>query len=71
MTDYKATVALFCRLGLEFEETFENGERYGIEGQVTKITLSTGHPKIKGYNGFASTYLFNNQGDFVELHIWE
>jgi hypothetical protein len=66
MTDLERFKELFNSVGVEFEVTKTN------EAGDHLVSLEAGkQPKVDGYNGFAAVFMFDFEGKFRELGVWE
>jgi hypothetical protein len=67
MTDLDKFLELIKGFGLEF-----NKYEFEISGvKTTTIEFSTDMNKVNGYTGFSTDFLFDNEGKFLELGIYE
>lgn len=67
MTDFQKVMSLFDELGIEYKKMeHENGLSLEmvVDGSKKQST-------VRGYNGFASAYMFDSSGKFISLTIWE
>ncbi len=64
MSDIEKLMELFTEFGIEFT-TGVTHEGYD------RILCSEGKAKIDGYNGFYTTFEFDENGKFKEMGAWE
>ena len=72
MNDYEKFVALVNEFGIPFtENTIQNCASDNGNKVVELMTGEGNQPKLKGYNGFASHWVFDKDGKFVAIYHWE
>jgi hypothetical protein len=72
MTDREALEQLLERFGLA---AVPLGHKLDGRGEARDIPswveLHAGYGNVEGYSGFHATFMFDDDGSFQELHIWE
>ncbi len=59
MTQRELLIELFDSFGIGYNR---NGDT---------VTIEEGGVKVTGYCGFAADFMFNDDGSFIEVSIWE
>lgn len=66
MSDKEEVIKLFDKLGIEWSHKCYYGEE-----DNNKVYLIVGRKKIEGYSGFVADFSFDNNGNFIDVGIWE
>ena len=65
MTDIKRTTEFFNSLGINTFKVLP------YDGGIALILEQGCHPKVVGYQGFLTAFLFDKDGNFIEMGAWE
>ena len=63
MTDHDKLKSLLDEFGVGYEE-----KQYG---EKKLIMCEEGNEKVSGYFGFVTTFVFKNDGEFINMGAWE
>lgn len=67
MTDREKLLALLA----EFDIHPLQKDRNELTFDRNEVSLVAGSGNVGGYDGFEATFIFDEQGKFQHLHIWE
>ena len=70
LTDKEKFIALMKEFGLAPEEIVDTKEFNRIPG-TTHFNFETIHPKVVGYSSSCAEFVFNPDGSFKEVGVWE
>lgn len=79
LTHHEQLKTLFIDFGLEFDEDMivhTNADGKSLrshikEGEKTIVCMEGKHCKVDGYTGFSSEFVFDKDGNFLNLNCWE
>lgn len=72
-TDKEKLEALFTELGIGFKRVpqFDIRPADARIPSDTTIYCSANEPRIDGYNGFETTFVFDDDGKFIKMDLYE
>lgn len=70
MTDLQRVTDLFTDLGILYTTVLVDGEQH-VRLEVDREIYRKPELKVRGYKGFVSTYMFDENGKFLQVNIWE
>lgn len=71
-TDLERAKFFFDSLGVTYKETDETRSRPGSESfPVKRLEILTKTPKVEGYTGFTTDFVFKVDGSFITIGIWD
>lgn len=70
MSDYDKLKALFTEFGIGFNEG-KDDEYLGCDDTDNKIVIAAGDSKVDGYCMFFTEFVFEKDGSFSNVGLWE
>ncbi len=69
MTQRELLIELFDYFGIGYNRNGNTVTIYTYDFETSNI--EEGGVKVTGYCGFAADFMFNDDGSFIEVSIWE